>query len=168
MAYDSMVTAGEVIDPMAAAQAAIRAYCGWHVAPVVTETMVRDGNGRSLLKLKTERIRELISVRINGRDVTEQVRWSEAGMLEGMKFPHRFRAVEVELEHGYDLDEVDEVRGVLVKAAQRFETDPRVRSQAVGGASVAYTVGEGGAPLSHLLTSDEWAALDPYRLTMGV
>lgn len=163
-----MVTAGEVIDPMAAAQAAIRAYCGWHVAPVVTETMVRDGNGRSLLKLRTMRIRELIAVRVCGHDVTDRVRWSEAGMLEGVKFPHRFRSVEVELTHGFDLDEVGEVAGIITHATKRFATDPTLRSQSVGGASVSYATSSGGGALSHLLTVDEREALAPYRLEWGV
>lgn len=153
-----------VTDPRAAAADAIRAYCGWHVAPVITETIVRDGNGRSTLVLPSRRIVDVLSVKVDGTDVTKTVRWSEAGMLEGMLFPRRFRAVEVTLEHGFEA--ADAVVGVMERAARRFATDPTLRSQSVGGASVSYF--GGGSGLSHLLTVDEMAALEPYRITWGV
>jgi hypothetical protein len=164
--YGDMLTG--TIDPMEAAQAAIRDYCGWHVAPQVRETMIRDGNGRHLLKLKTMRIVELHQVLVDGRDVTERVRWSEAGMLEGVRFPNRFRSVEIDLTHGFEPGEVGAIAGVLSRSAKRFGTDPTLRSQAVGGASVSYLTSAGGGGLSHLLTADEKADLDGYRLTWGV
>lgn len=167
----SMFSEAAPLTPQQAAEGAVRAYCGWHVAPVVTETLVRDGNGRSMLVLPTMRIVDVHSVRVGGVDVTGSVRWSEAGMLEGVCFPRRFRTVEVELEHGYSPDELPEVLGVVERAAKRFESDPRVRAQSVAGASVSYATGwavTGGAVLSHLLTLDEKAALDPYRTVWGV
>lgn len=158
------MTGMSVTDPRAAAAAAIRAYCGWHVAPVITETIIRDGNGRSTLVLPSRKIVNVLSVKIDGTDVTSSVRWSEAGMLEGVCFPHRFRAVEVTLEHGFK--NADAVIGVMETAAKRFSSDPRIRSQAVDGASVTYFGASAG--LSHLLTGDEKAALEPYRITWGV
>lgn len=158
-----------VTDPREFAQGAIRDYCGWHVAPVETETLTVDGNGRSLLLLPSGRIRKLLKVVVCGEDVTDRVRASaRAGMIEGVKFPHRFGAVEVTLEHGYSPHEVPSVIGVLDRATKRFATDPRIRSQAVAGASVGYATTAGGAPLSHLLTVDEKQALDTYRIYWGV
>lgn len=161
---------GYVTEPTAreSAEAAFRAFCGWHVAPVVRETLTRSGNGRSLLKLPTARIVDVHEVLVDGRDVTSQVRWDEAGMLQGVKFPHRFRSVQVELEHGYEPAEVADVLGIIKGAADRVRTDPRVRSQSVAGASVQYLTTRNGGPLTHLLTEDEKAALAPYMLYWGV
>lgn len=154
------------VNPVQAAQAAIRAFCGWHVAPVLKETLVLDGTGTDTLLLPTMRIVNLLSVKVNGRNVTDQVRWSEAGMLENVWFPKQFRAVEVTLQHGFDPTALTDVAGVIERAAKRFATDPTIRSQSVGGASVTYG-GTASGGLSHLLTLDEQAALAPYRLTWG-
>lgn len=153
------------VTPGEAAEAAIRAYCGWHVAPVKRETLTVDGNGRTTLVLPTMRIQSVESVKIDGSDVTDSVRWSTSGMLEGVCFPRRFRVVEVTLEHGFSADEIGDIAGLIGTLTKRFTTDPRIRSQSVGGASVSYFGSSGG--LSHLLTVDEMAALAPYRLTWG-
>ena len=41
----------EGVDP--AAQAAVRAYCGWHIAPSLSETLVLDGTGARAFILPT-------------------------------------------------------------------------------------------------------------------
>lgn len=164
---ESMMAGAPALTPEAAAEGAIRAYCGWHVAPVIAESIVVDGNGQSRLKLPTMRVEDVSRVEVDGVDVTSSVRWSDMGMLEGVRFPRRFRAVKVDLSHGFEPEMVADVLGVLASAARRFESDPRIRSQSVAGASVSYAV-DGGAPLSHLLTGAERAALDAYRLYRGV
>lgn len=165
---ESMLSGAAAPTPAEAAEGAIRDYCGWHVAPVIRETVTLDGTGRSLLKLPSMRVVEVHSVLVDGTDVTSMVRWSDMGMLEGIRFPDRFRAVVVEMTHGFDPEDVPGVIGVLLRAAKRFSTDPTIRSQAIAGASVSYAAqGRTGAPLSHLLTMDEQAALEPYRLVRG-
>ena len=44
---ESMVTSVSVT-PIQAAEGAVRRYCGWHIAPVATETLVLDGTGTRL------------------------------------------------------------------------------------------------------------------------
>ena len=39
-----------------AVSAAIRSYCGWHVAPIVEETMTLDYDGGGILTLPTLRL----------------------------------------------------------------------------------------------------------------
>lgn len=163
---DSMLT-GATPSAADSAEAALRAFCGWHVAPVVTETLTRDGNGRSVLKLPTQHVREVTAVRIDGRDVTSSVRWSDAGMLEGVTFPRKFRSVEVDLEHGYEPTEIADVLAIIQGAAKRAATHPAVASQSVAGASVRYWGSSEGGPLTHLLTLPEREALAPYMLTWG-
>lgn len=149
------------------AEGALRDFCGWHVAPVIDETLVVDGNGRSKIKLPTQHIRAVTAVRIDGRDVTASVRWSDAGMLEGPTFPRRFRSIEVDLSHGYEPKEIAGILAIVTAAAKRAETNPAVASQSVGGASVRYWGSDQGGPLSHLLTLTERDALAPFMLTWG-
>lgn len=168
-----MFPAGSV-DPALSAEAALSAFCGWHVAPEVTETLTVDGNGRSTLKLPTQHVTRVSAVRIDGREVSVVgddgrgvIRWNDIGMLQGMTFPRRFRAVQVDLTHGWAPEDLANVQGIVQAAAQRLSTDPRVRSQSVAGASVQYATTRSGGPLSHLLTEDEREALAPYMLTWG-
>jgi hypothetical protein len=46
---------------LAAAEAAVRAYCGWHIAPAVIEDVVLDGSGTRSLFLRTLRLRDVIA-----------------------------------------------------------------------------------------------------------
>ena len=155
------------VTALQAAEGALRDVCGWHVAPVLTETLTVDGNGRSKLKLPTQHIRAVTEVRVDGRDVTSNVRWSEIGMLEGLTFPRKFRSVEVDLVHGYEPAEIDGLLAIVTAASKRAETNPAIASQSVAGASVRYWGSDQGGPLSHLLTLTEREAIAPYMLTRG-
>lgn len=163
------------VDPQAgmkAAQAAVRRFAGWHVAPSLRETVTLDGTGHTKLLLKSGHVTEVHSVLVveSGnitRDITKSVRWSENGILEGIRFPARFRSVVVDLTHGYDPEEVPDVLGVLERASVRAMTDPRVRAQSIGSASVSMTTNGAGAVASFMLLSDERESLAPFRLEWG-
>lgn len=147
------------------AQAAIRAYCGWHVAPIQKQILTIDGNGLAHLLLPTMRIVNVYRVTIDGEDVTERVNWSESGMLKLSHghFPCRFRAVEVELEHGFMPSEVPQIGTLALNIAQRASNQPKLRRQSVNGATVEYLTA-GGAPLSISLLEIEKQSLEPFRL----
>lgn len=83
----------------------IQEECGWHVAPVVEHTLTLDGNGAPVLALPSLRVVEVLSVFVDGVDVTDDVQWSEAGLLRRKScrvFPKRYRSVVVTLRHGFD------------------------------------------------------------------
>lgn len=152
-----------------AGQAAVRRFCGWHVAPSITETVKVDSYGGRVLMLRTKHLTELVSVLINGVDVIDQVRWSESGILtlRGGCWPNEVGAVEVTLSHGYDLDEVPDVAALIASIGKRAASQPgAVASQSVNGASVSF-MQAGGAPLSVPLLAIEKDALEPYRLNWG-
>lgn len=94
-----MIDLFEGVDP--AAQAAIRSYCGWHIAPVVTTVVTLDGSGGSILLLPTLKLITVDNVSVNGAPVND-FEWSEAGMLRrDRNWPRKFRSIEVTFSHGY-------------------------------------------------------------------
>ena len=82
----------------------VRRRGGWHVAPVITETITLDGEGTASLPLPSRRVLDVTSLKINGEDAPADTwDYSQAGMLRLRQgtFPDRFRSVEVTLTHGY-------------------------------------------------------------------
>src|SRR5690606_21826214 len=62
------------------ATAAIRRYCGWHVAPVVTEEVILDGPGGRLLSFPTLRLVSIGALSEDGEAaVVADLEWSELG-----------------------------------------------------------------------------------------
>lgn len=170
----ALAQAGEPITAntwIEAASASIRAYCGWHIAPSLTHTLILDSNGTSTLMLPTMHVTNIEKVEVCGIDVTEKVEWSETGMLrlmDGKGFPDRFRAIKVTLTHGYGFDEVPDVLALVTQIAQRAaasaSTPSNLSTQSVNGASVGY-LSAGGAHLSTPLLNIEKDALSRYRVT---
>lgn len=171
----------------AAANASVRAWCGWHIAPVITETLILDGSGGIVQLLPTQRIVAISSALLNGVDVTDRIRWSRhSGVIQlgttwdtddypygypwgGCVFPNLPGVLEITLDHGYDLDEVPDVANVIASVQSRSAAAPAgVVAQAVGSASIRYaettTSGVAAAPM----LGWEMGALAPYRLNQGV
>lgn len=151
-----------------AANQAVRSYCGWHVAPIITETITRDGNGGKTLMLPSQKIVSLVRVTNDGVDVTAHVRMSEMGMLELRcgRWSSELGGIVVELRHGYE--SADDVAGVIASLVARAASSPAgIASQAVGPANVRYATGPGGVPLSVPLMEAEKLTLDPYRVQLS-
>lgn len=97
----------------------VRRHCGWHIAPVRTETLTVDGNGSTELVLPTLRLTDLATCTVDGVAVSD-VEWSTNGTIERRsRFPRKRRAVVVEVEHGHDACP-DDVVGVVVTVAARI------------------------------------------------
>lgn len=169
MAIDPIVNPSTQIDAafwLNAAHGAVRRECGWHVAPILEETLTLDGSGGRALLLPSRRVVELLQVLNDGADVTADVDLSAAGVLELQcgSWTRRLGRVSVKLRHGWAPDEVPEVAALIATLAKRGGSSPGiVARQSVNGASVDY-VTAGGAPLSIPLLADEKRTLDPYRL----
>lgn len=80
--------------------AAVRAYCGWHIAPAVTETLTLDGPGGTLLCLPSALVTSVASVTNDGTALDDP-EWSAHGMIRAHCWTEKFRGVVVELTHGY-------------------------------------------------------------------
>lgn len=118
-----------------AASAQIRRICGWHIAPVITETMVLDHDGSGVLHLPSLMVLDIVSVRSLAGPVPRDLsgwRWSGAGMVEG-SFPRGFRSVEVVVEHGFESCP-DDLLPVVASRTQR-----RAMQESLGSRSVSYS-----------------------------
>lgn len=167
--YTDIIGAYQVIDQtwwMQAAQAAVRHYCGWHIAPSVTETIVVNASGGKALALPSKHVTALTSVLVGTTDVTASVAWSQAGtiVLTSGFWPDLPGSVHVTITHGWDIDEVPDVAAIILAVARRARTSPgAIAAQSVNGASVSFAT-SGGAPLGVPLMRAEMEALAPYRL----
>lgn len=141
-------------DAWAAANAAVRAYCGWHVAPVITETVTLDGSGTNLMFLPTLRLVDLVSILNDGEAVSDPG-WSAAGIVRGA-WTDKFRGVVAEMEHGFE-ECPAEILAVLTELATS-----ELPGSATSLASGPYRVGFGSdGPNAARAHS---AVLDAYRI----
>ncbi len=86
----------------AATVAEVRAFCGWHIAPEVTETLTLDGRGGYLFFLPTLRLVDVVSITNDGT-LLEDPEWSSTGMVRNpYLWTRKFRAVVAEITHGYE------------------------------------------------------------------
>jgi hypothetical protein len=166
-----IVTGQTQVDPafwLNAANAAVRRECGWHVAPVITETLTLDGRGGTRLLLPSQRIAALAAVTNDGEDVISRVRFSRrAGILTlASGWSEDVGSIEVTLTHGHPIEEVPDVAALIVALTKRAAAAgvSAVAQQGIGSASVRYAIGADGAPLSLPLLASEKAALAPFVL----
>ena len=148
-------------DAIDSAVAAIRDYCGWHVWPERTETMRRDGEGGRVLTLPTLHVVDITEVREHGTVVDPaSYEWSEVGDVRriGGSWTRRWRALEVDLTHGYP-EVPAALRGLVVDTVAEAVTHPVGAPTAIGpfqwGAQV---------PASSRWLSEQRTLLDRYRL----
>lgn len=91
-----------------AALAALRQYCGWHVTPVISDTMTIDGNGLTDITIPTLQIASLTSVTVGGTalDLATVDQSNEApGVLHLNNWTFWTEGVgnvTIELSHGFD------------------------------------------------------------------
>jgi len=137
--------ADEVLaDRIARAETRIRTYCRWHIWPAKTETMTVNGTGADSLLLPTLRLRDVTNVTVDGTELPAGAyEWAVNGVLRrrGGRFPDRLQAVTVELAHGYDPDELDDLRDVLLGMIERVLTLPTgIKQSTTGDKSVTYGI----------------------------
>lgn len=141
------------VDP--GVQALIRGYCGWHVAPVITETITVDGPGNDVLCLPTLRLLDLTDVLNDTTPVTPE--WSQAGFARRCWWTGKLRGVTATLTHGYEycpLEVVAVGRRLTQTAATASGASIRVGAVSISGGQVD---GSGLDPYCS-------AILDRYRL----
>ncbi len=83
----------------------VRAFCGWHVWPVVTETLIVDGVGGVVLTLPTLKVTDVALVVESGVEVdADGYEWSASGDVQrvGGCWTTRWRGIEVTLTHGFE------------------------------------------------------------------
>lgn len=147
----------------------IRRYCGWHIAPVVTETMTLDGPGGSLLRLPTLNLVEIVSMTERGIELdVDALEWSAKGLVRRRRgrWTDRFRGVVAEVEHGYE--DAADVRQIIQQVVGNALASPlgATREQ-VGAFSVTWGTTAPGVAGGMSLLARDLATLDLYRLERG-
>ena len=118
-------TAQDAID---AALAAARRYCGWHVSPSKSETIVVDGPGGRVLSLPTLNLTAVTSVTELGIavDVSKLDRSQRKGTLTKQFgcWTGRDGAISVEITHGYtEAEAIDWRRAILALVEARSQAE---------------------------------------------
>lgn len=115
------------------AAGAVRAECGWHIAPEVDQT-VRLRGGSATLLLPTLRLTGIASITDTDGNAITGWEWFESGVVElgWGSFP---RVVLVTFTHGYSACP----RELLPVIAERASSQAagRIRSESAGGVSVS-------------------------------
>lgn len=163
MVVSMFETAPQGIDPaeLAKAEAAVRAYCGWHIAPVVTEALALDGNGGTRIVLPSLRVVSVDAVVVDGVTVTDP-EWSASGVLHG-RFSERPRSVEVVLTHGYETLPVELASVLLDMASGDTSGEAPIASKKLGDFQVNYATGADSLSGASVAASAR-TVLDRYRL----
>lgn len=152
---------------LSGASAAIRRYCGWHIAPVIEDDYTLDYEGGGLLVLRTLALRGIESLTVGGRAAdVDSLEWSENGEIR-MLFhaPAWFRAVQAKIQHGYDLDAVADLKAVVQQVVGNAISSPlgATREQA-GAVSVSWATTAPGVSGGISLLERDLAIVDQYKL----
>lgn len=147
---------------LAAALAAARRYCGWHVTPVATDdVVVLDGTGLRILMLPTLALDAVTGILEDGTTVElTDVRTSKRGIVtktNGALWTDKLGGIEVEFTHGYA--EAADFESVVLSAIDRGEFSTAKAPIAIGPFRYAEPT------VSALPFSDvERGVLDSYKL----
>jgi len=145
------------------AEAEVRAYCGWHIAPSREETLTLDGPGSCTLLLPSLHVTAISKIVENGDELTtDDYVWSASGLVErittGRSWTAMPRSIEVTLTHGWTTPPPD-VSAVVQAFATRLGQSAGLVSKTVGPFSETY---------SPELFGYQQTALDRYRLPKRV
>lgn len=158
-----------VLPLLAGASAGVRRYCGWHIAPVLEETLAGDGPGGRLLLLPTAKLRSVVSVDNGGQAVESwQLDASASGMIElreGSAWSSRFGAVSARIRHGYDLADVPDVQAIIMQVTANALASPMgaTREQA-GTISISWATTAPGVSGGLSLLERDLAVLAPFKI----
>lgn len=159
-------------DRLMQAEAVVRAWCGWHIAPSRTEDVVLHGHGDTIL-LPSLHVTAVTSVVQGGEEVDPTTyTWTAGGVLRRTSWrlwhlpchADRDDRVTVTMTHGYDAPP-PQVTAVVQAVAQRGVHNPGslLRTQ-VGPFSEAYSQTATNQSLPLALLDAEKHLLAPYAL----
>lgn len=154
-------------DRLLQAEALVRSYCAWHIAPSREVTLTLDGLGNTVQVLPSLHVTAVTSVTDDGTLLVADTdyTWSEDGALTRADVCRwGARKIEVAFTHGYT-DPPAEVTAVVQAVAQRAVDNPgsKPRQQVGPFADTFSQSGFNQAPALTLLDAEK-AILDRYRL----
>jgi len=145
---------------LAAALAAARQYCGWHVSPVKTGVdLVVDGPCSRILALPTRKLLDVTAVTEDTivLDIAA-LEWSQIGSVRktsGAYWSCTYQSIAITIDHGFTEVEAADWRDAVLSAVNRASLQVAGRQTA---GPYSFT------PESSLFSDAERDKLDPYRL----
>lgn len=144
----------------------IRSYCGWHVSPVITETLTLDGKGGRFLKLPTLRLASVGVLKIDGKPIpAENYGVSKLGLIElyAGEFPRRYGSIEVTFTHGYET--VPDVNQVATQIIVNALASPMgVTREQAGAVSISFATTAPGVSGGVSILERDKEILSRYKL----
>ena len=149
------------------AMAAVRHYCGWHIAPVLDETLTIDGPGGKLLVLPTLSVKRITSISELGNHIElGDVTWSANGRVakrSAQPWTDEFRGITVEFSHGFD--QLPDLEAVILSSIDRGGFSAGSGAvEVIGPFKYGSSSGGGGSEAGPAFTEAERSILDRYRL----
>lgn len=148
-----------------AAGQAVRAYCGWHVAPSARMTLTLDYDGGNVVNLPSLSVSEIRGFEWCGRDLdVSELEWSRSGLvrLPGACAP-RYGGIRVDLTHGFS-DAGGVVQVVQQVAANAAASLMGATREQAGQVSVSWSQTSPGVSGGVSLLDRDLVLLAPYRL----
>lgn len=155
-------------DRLLQAEALVRAYCRWHIAPSRTEAVTLRGYGTRSLMLPSLYVTDVTAISDDGSALvlTTDYRWTTDGIVDRVDAYWGSGDIVVDYTHGYD-DPPAEVTAVVQAIAQRAISNPGslVRTQK-GPFADTYSQTGSNQSLPIALLDAEKRVLAPYRLPL--
>lgn len=153
---------------LAGATAAVRRACGWHISPIITQEVVLDGAGGYEIDLPTLRLRRLLRVTNDGNPIdTDTIDASADGTiaLTSGAWSRRLGGIRITMEHGYDPEDVEDLRILIDTIAARAAASPNgVVQEATGAVNIRFSSFGGQTAGGVALFAHERELLATYKL----
>lgn len=147
--------------------AAIRSFCGWHIAPSRSEDLTVDGKGSRLLWLPTMYLTGVSNVTSDG-DVVDPDRydWSATGYVELRHgwWSCRPRGVVASVTHGYAEIPAEVVEVIVSVAARAVASPSGFTREQVGQVAFSHALSGEGVSGGVSLLGHERGILSRYTL----
>lgn len=154
-------------DRLEQAEALVRSYCGWHIAPSRDDMYTVRTFGDAVILLPSMYVTAVATVTEADSPLTldDQYRWlAPSSVIRRVYSWGCDNEVVVEFTHGYTTPPRD-VTAVVQAVAQRAIDNPGARtSQSAGPFSESYSASAAASGTALALLESEKAALAPYKI----
>lgn len=147
---------------LAAASAAVRNVCGWHVAPSA-ECVAKVTASGNLAKLPAGYVSAVESVRTRDGSELDIPEWRHDGLMRSKDFPQTWDGLEVAYTAGYDFEAIPDISYAVVGIAEGVLSLPKgVASESADGVAITYL--SQAQSIAASMTDAFKSQLAPYRL----
>jgi hypothetical protein len=150
------------------ASAAVRAYCGWHIYPAITETLILDGPGGRVLGLPSRHVTAVTAISQAASSVAAtSYKWSALGDIQRKDWCNwstDYRDIEVTLTHGYTAVPADIRQALLAIVARGMSSPTGATREQTLTSSITWATTASGVSGGLAILGPEYNVLDAYRI----